>query len=1260
MANASDPLLEMFTTDVDEKAVSELVGSLESRLSRQRPTVLNSHAQQQPQQPQQQQQLPDRGGGRLGAAAAAGGGASKTAASDLGEAEARSGTLGPPMKRTAAAGILLLQQQQQQPQQYQQLQQLQQQQVGGTNCQRHGGAVASGVSVGTSSASLSSASVAAALPSSLSASSASSLSSTSSLSSSSAVAAASSSSSSAAALLSSPSTSLAQASSLTQSSLSAAASTCSSSSLSSQSSSVSAPASSSTTTTSSSLSNHADVPVLPLGRTPVNGGSVYGTPAGAGGGVVSPARTSSISSGGNSNNGVAMSVVAVDSGRMNFNVTTNLNPNVTPNLIAPNPIITATTTIITTSTNPSVTFTNPNAATTTAAATSNPPGLATITLQRPPASHNGAPISIVSTSSIISTSSNIISSNSIGHPPLMCTTPGGVVSGQPSVISAVASRPAITLISSPQQQQQQQQQQQTATVPTLAPSGAGMMPMAGGHSGVVRVSVPPPPSPGPALSPARPGLALQQRLLPPQIIAPRPQTIQLPPGFTLPPGTVMVRAGEQGQLFLIQQSVLAQAGGAAPHAAPVPPSPTVATVAHAPSPPAASPTSQPQQGVRLAALQIASVTPPVGGAPTLAAATPAPPAGPALPASQPPLVFTPEVMENVKKCKNFLSTLIKLASSGQQSPETTRNVKELVQNLLDAKMEPEEFTSRLQKELKSSPQPYLVPFLKKSLPAVRYLAQNPQAPTQAVLQVNAVGTPTTSTGAARPLGAQTHAAQAPLHTVLTTQHAGGVKQIVLQSQARGSTHIKPGTVVKAQGPALIRPPPTGVPGATGLQASASQKGKMKDPGGGTFKDDDDINDVASMAGVNINEESARIAATGSDTVGTQIRSCRDEAFLSAGPLQRRLLDIGRRYGVTEVPADVVGLVSHAAQERLKNLVERLSVIAQHRTETYRDSDDSEQMSDVRSQLRFFEQLDRLEKQRKDEQEREILLRAAKSRSRQEDPEQARLKQKAKEMQQAELAQMRQREANLTALAAIGPRKKRKLDSPGPGTPGEAGGGGPGASSSGGTGAAGGSGGGGGGGRRGARWRWWWRRRWRRGAGHADETVAASALHQGQPARPRLLAGTRSRDGALARAVPRAAQVTLALRLGPPTRARGGAQRDREIGGAEIGRVHPAPPPPPDATEGGMVRPGCWNLTGSTSRFGGDRTGPRSVFWALPLRLERKFDLHGGGRLARMTVADVQRRLGSRRERESGRTPVPRIGQPGTAPTHGTRLVDRPN
>lgn len=47
-----------------------------------------------------------------------------------------------------------------------------------------------------------------------------------------------------------------------------------------------------------------------------------------------------------------------------------------------------------------------------------------------------------------------------------------------------------------------------------------------------------------------------------------------------------------------------------------------------------------------------------------------------------------------------------------------------------------------------------------------------------------------------------------------------------------------------------------------------------------------------MAGVNLNEENARILATSSELVGTKIRSCKDEAFLPPGLLQRRLLDTG--------------------------------------------------------------------------------------------------------------------------------------------------------------------------------------------------------------------------------------------------------------------------------------------------------------------------------------------------------------------------------
>jgi transcription initiation factor TFIID subunit 4 len=55
--------------------------------------------------------------------------------------------------------------------------------------------------------------------------------------------------------------------------------------------------------------------------------------------------------------------------------------------------------------------------------------------------------------------------------------------------------------------------------------------------------------------------------------------------------------------------------------------------------------------------------------------------------------------------------------------------------------------------------------------------------------------------------------------------------------------------------------------------------------------DDDINDVAAMGGVNLAEESQRILGS-TELIGTQIRSCRDEAFLQSIPLQSKIKAIG--------------------------------------------------------------------------------------------------------------------------------------------------------------------------------------------------------------------------------------------------------------------------------------------------------------------------------------------------------------------------------
>uniref|UniRef100_A0AAX7U638 Transcription initiation factor TFIID component TAF4 C-terminal domain-containing protein n=1 Tax=Astatotilapia calliptera TaxID=8154 RepID=A0AAX7U638_ASTCA len=193
------------------------------------------------------------------------------------------------------------------------------------------------------------------------------------------------------------------------------------------------------------------------------------------------------------------------------------------------------------------------------------------------------------------------------------------------------------------------------------------------------------------------------------------------------------------------------------------------------------------------------------------------------------------------------------------------------------------------------------------------------------------------------------------------------------------------------------------------------------------REDDDINDVTSMAGVNLREENAQILTS---TVGAVVQSCQDQLFLSTHPVLSRILHTGQALGVTDVGPDVVALVSHATQEFLHGLLEKLTVMAEHRKTALKDREPNSwhtQVSDVRSQLRFLEEIETLQKKKRDEEERERLLRFARSRSHTEDPEYQQLKQKAKELQQIEEAQLQQREANLAALAAIGPRRKRPLD-----------------------------------------------------------------------------------------------------------------------------------------------------------------------------------------------------------------------------------------
>ena len=63
--------------------------------------------------------------------------------------------------------------------------------------------------------------------------------------------------------------------------------------------------------------------------------------------------------------------------------------------------------------------------------------------------------------------------------------------------------------------------------------------------------------------------------------------------------------------------------------------------------------------------------------------------------------------------------------------------------------------------------------------------------------------------------------------------------------------------------------------------------------------------------------------------------CSCHAFVASSFHFLSILFAAKKHGLDDCPPDVVSMVSHATAERLKNLLERLSVAAEHRLEIYK-------------------------------------------------------------------------------------------------------------------------------------------------------------------------------------------------------------------------------------------------------------------------------------------------------------------------------------
>ncbi|XP_050683993.1 transcription initiation factor TFIID subunit 4-like isoform X6 [Leptidea sinapis] len=444
---------------------------------------------------------------------------------------------------------------------------------------------------------------------------------------------------------------------------------------------------------------------------------------------------------------------------------------------------------------------------------------------------------------------------------------------------------------------------------------------------------------------------------------------------------------------------------------------------------------------------------------------------------QQPVILNQKPPDNSKeKCRNFLANILDVLAKEPKSVE--QGVRNLIQELIDAHVEPEEFCDRLEKLLKASPQPCLIGFLRKSLPPLRQSMctgelvleginppplevafssiPSPTAPSQpqpVVLGANIQmleyeGSPPTLTTLQPPF----QFVQPPNpYNVVQVQPTllqpkappkSGSSVSILQNIPVHTKINSPkvGKTMTASGKANVAK--TGGSSAVLSTILTARKPAQKDKekksalqftqpfGDDKMAGDDDINDVAAMGGVNLAEESQRILGS-TEMIGTQIRSCKDEYLLSIAAFINRMKLITQRHGLEDLSPEVSALISHATSGYLKGIITQL-ISTKYRGDSINKQwdPDYEVTQDVRGQLKFLEEVGRVARKRQENLEREVLMKAAKSRSKNDNPEQAKLKAKGKEMQRAEYEELRQREANQTALQAIGPRKKARVDGAG--------------------------------------------------------------------------------------------------------------------------------------------------------------------------------------------------------------------------------------
>ncbi|KAF7233648.1 hypothetical protein EG68_04909 [Paragonimus skrjabini miyazakii] len=155
-----------------------------------------------------------------------------------------------------------------------------------------------------------------------------------------------------------------------------------------------------------------------------------------------------------------------------------------------------------------------------------------------------------------------------------------------------------------------------------------------------------------------------------------------------------------------------------------------------------------------------------------------------------------------------------------------------------------------------------------------------------------------------------------------------------------------------------------------------------------------------------------------------ISPSKDQPFFPPAQIRTLIADQSTPVHLTD---DAITCLSHGLQAFVRTLLARLSIVVSHRLERLSDDARLTQTDSTRECLKFLQKLDEHDRMRQSELEKDLILKAAKSRSRNEDPDQIRMREMARRIATEDYEREKQHQANLTALHAIGPQRKRRFD-----------------------------------------------------------------------------------------------------------------------------------------------------------------------------------------------------------------------------------------